>query len=50
MKPKTFAILALMLLLPTTALADCYYNGKRYGEGERVGQFTCQSGRWVRDR
>jgi hypothetical protein len=49
MRPMKFIVLALMLLAPCTALADCYFNGKKYGEGARAGQFTCQNGRWVRN-
>lgn len=39
---------ASLLLIPTFAAADCFYNGRQYAEGERVGPLVCEGGRWVR--
>jgi hypothetical protein len=41
-------LILLLLMIPTAAMADCYYNGKQFSEGSRVGAFVCQKGRWVR--
>jgi hypothetical protein len=36
-----------MLLVPTSALADCFFNGRRYPEGARVGSYVCENNHWV---
>jgi hypothetical protein len=43
------ALALFLILIPTAAMADCYYNGKRYSEGSHVGAFVCEKGRWVRN-
>jgi hypothetical protein len=42
------ALVFCLLLVPTSAAADCLYNGRQYAEGSRVGGLTCENGRWVR--
>lgn len=50
MSIRQAALIIFFLLVPTVAIADCFYNGKRYSEGERVGAFICEKGRWVRNQ
>jgi hypothetical protein len=46
--PIRFAIFAFCLLtFPTVAVANCYYQGKEYAEGSRIGVLVCENGRWV---
>jgi hypothetical protein len=44
------ALIFCLLLVPTSAIADCFLNGKRYDDGARAGVFVCQKGRWVRSQ
>jgi hypothetical protein len=41
-------VVIFLLLMPSVAVADCFYNGKHYAEGDRAGAFVCEKGRWVR--
>lgn len=41
-----FSFLAI-LLLATTALADCVADGQTYPEGTRSGVYVCENGQWV---
>ena len=43
-------LIVCLLLFPTIAIADCFYNGKRYPEGGRVGMLVCEKGRWIRSQ
>lgn len=41
-------VLALSLVsVASPAAAGCWYNGKEYKEGARVGGFVCKDGNWV---
>ena len=42
---------ALLIALPATTFGashlQCFYNGKAYPEGARVGETVCRDGTWV---
>ncbi len=40
-------VILVALLLPSLALADCYFNGQRVREGTRIGPMVCEGGEWV---
>lgn len=46
---KAWFILSILtvVLVPTFAMADCYYEGKKYPEGARIGFLVCENGEWV---
>jgi len=44
---RHIALVVSLALIPTSAFADCTYNGKQYPEGSQVGAFVCHQGRWV---
>jgi hypothetical protein len=47
MRFRRAVLILCLLLVPTGALADCFFNGRQYPEGARVGVFVCENGRWV---
>ncbi len=48
MKSLTYIILLVISLVSTSSYADCISDGKKYKQGDRVGPFVCENGRWVR--
>lgn len=40
-------IFVLFLVLSTTAVADCSYNGTVYPEGTVMGPYVCNGNQWV---
>ena len=37
----------VILIVSTSALADCYYNGQRVPSGTRIGPMMCEGNIWV---
>ncbi len=48
MKYLMTPLLITIVLFSSTANASCSQGGRTYTDGERVGPFVCESGRWVR--
>ena len=46
MKSKILSLFLFTMFSCSSAMADCYYNGERYDEGDRVNGFECRDGRW----
>ena len=48
MKSILYVTILALVLLSGKAFADCRQGDRTYGEGEKVGPYTCQDGKWVR--
>jgi hypothetical protein len=47
MKKVLFLLSIMLLLVISTGHADCYYNGKKYPTGTRIGPYVCMpDGTW----
>jgi hypothetical protein len=49
MKSILYITTLALVLLSSSAIADCTQGGRSFGEGEKVGPYTCQGGKWVRE-
>jgi hypothetical protein len=48
MKSTLYILTLAFTLFSSNVLADCTHSGRSYGEGQQVGPYTCQGGKWVR--
>ncbi len=48
MKTLVTPFLIAIVLFSSQANASCSQGGRTYTDGERVGPFVCDSGKWVR--
>ena len=49
MKLTSYALMLALFLFSANAFAECTKGGRTYQEGEKVGPYTCEGGRWVRN-
>lgn len=40
-------LIVCFLVSPAVAMADCFYDGKWYPEGARIGVLVCEQNQWV---
>lgn len=43
----TLVFCLLGIIAPVLATNPCYYNGTWYEDGERLGDYVCDCGKWV---